>query len=71
MKISDVTYQDIHGKSATTEVAMKFDCSSKNPCNKITLEDLNLTYNNQNAQASCENARGTTEGTVQPKSCLQ
>ncbi|KAI6699030.1 hypothetical protein NL676_019149 [Syzygium grande] len=31
VKISDVTYHDIHGTSAT-EVAVKFDCSPKNPC---------------------------------------
>ena len=69
VKISDVTYQDIHGTSAT-EVAVKFDCSSKNPCSGIKLEDVNLTYNNQNAEASCENVGGTTEGIVRPKSCL-
>ncbi|KAF2325600.1 hypothetical protein GH714_030976 [Hevea brasiliensis] len=31
VKISDVTYQDIHGSSAT-EVGMKLDCSTKYPC---------------------------------------
>ena len=49
---------------------MKFDCSSKNPCSGITREDVNQTYNNQNDQASCENAGGTIEGIVRPKSCL-
>ncbi|XP_028803186.1 polygalacturonase-like [Neltuma alba] len=69
VKISDVTYQDIHGTSAT-EVAVKFDCSSKNPCSGIRLEDVKLTYNNQIAQASCQNAGGTSQGSVQPESCL-
>ncbi|KAJ0093984.1 hypothetical protein Patl1_26953 [Pistacia atlantica] len=31
VKISDVTYQGVHGTSATA-IAVKFDCSSKYPC---------------------------------------
>ncbi|KAI9093958.1 hypothetical protein K1719_026956 [Acacia pycnantha] len=69
VKISDVTYQHIHGTS-TTKVAVKFDCSSKNPCSGIQLEDVNLTYNNQVAQAYCQNAGGTSRGYVQPEICL-
>ncbi|KAL6227827.1 PREDICTED: polygalacturonase-like [Fragaria vesca subsp. vesca] len=69
VQISDVTYQDIHGTSAT-EVAVKFDCSSKYPCSKITLDDVKLSYKNQAAEASCSHAGGTAEGTVQPTSCL-
>ncbi|KAJ4723873.1 polygalacturonase-like [Melia azedarach] len=70
VKISDVTYEDIHGTSAT-EVAIKFDCSSKNPCSGINLEDVKLTYKNQPAEASCSHADGTASGFVQPNSCLQ
>ncbi|XP_009592719.1 polygalacturonase-like [Nicotiana tabacum] len=70
VKISDVTYQDIYGSSAT-RVAMKFDCSKRNPCQGIKLEDVHLTYKNQPAaQASCANAAGTTSGIIQPTSCL-
>ncbi|KAL6225262.1 hypothetical protein ACLB2K_004113 [Fragaria x ananassa] len=69
VQISDVTYQDIHGTSAT-EVAVKFDCSSKYPCSKNTLDDVKLSYKNQGAEASCSHAGGTAEGTVQPTSCL-
>ncbi|KAK2632072.1 hypothetical protein EUGRSUZ_L02033 [Eucalyptus grandis] len=71
VKISDVTYQDIHGTSAT-EVAVKFDCSLKNPCTGIRLEDVKLAYKNnqQPAQASCVNAGGLAFGLVQPSSCL-
>ncbi|KAF7848330.1 hypothetical protein BT93_L2088 [Corymbia citriodora subsp. variegata] len=71
VKISDVTYQDIHGTSAT-EVAVKFDCSLKNPCTGIRLEDVKLTYKNdqQPAQASCINAGGLAYGLVQPSSCF-
>ncbi|TXG72982.1 hypothetical protein EZV62_001561 [Acer yangbiense] len=69
VKISDVTYEDIHGTSAT-EVAVKFDCSSKNPCSNIKLEDVKLTYKNQQASASCIHADGSADGVVQPGSCL-
>ncbi|XP_050256636.1 polygalacturonase-like [Quercus robur] len=69
VKISDVTYQDIHGTSAT-EVAVKFDCSPGNPCSRIRLENVKLTYKNQVAQASCSHADGASTGFVQPTSCL-
>ena len=70
VQISDVTYQDIHGTSAT-ELAVKFDCSPGNPCSRIRLENVKLTYKNQVAQASCSHAAGTSAGFVQPTSCLQ
>ncbi|KAJ0035152.1 hypothetical protein Pint_26301 [Pistacia integerrima] len=69
VKISDVTYQDVHGTSATA-VAVKFDCSSKYPCSRIRMENVRLTYKNQPASASCSNADGTASGLVQPTSCL-
>ncbi|XP_061356010.1 polygalacturonase-like [Gastrolobium bilobum] len=69
VKISDVAYQDIHGTSQT-QVAVKFDCSSEYPCSGIRMEDVKLTYNNQVAQASCNNAGGAALGSVQPQSCL-
>ncbi|KAJ0093375.1 hypothetical protein Patl1_26974 [Pistacia atlantica] len=69
VKMSDVTYQDVHGTSATA-VAVKFDCSSKYPCSRIRMENVKLTYKNQPASASCSNADGTASGLVQPTSCL-
>ncbi|KAK8714051.1 hypothetical protein V6N13_149253 [Hibiscus sabdariffa] len=69
VKISDVTYQDIHGTSAT-QVAVKFDCSSKHPCSGIRMEGVSLTFKNQVAAASCKHAGGTSSGVVQPTSCL-
>jgi polygalacturonase len=69
VKISDVTYQDIHGSSAT-QVAVKFDCSSRNPCSKIKLENVKLTYQNQAAKSLCNHAAGAASGVVQPTSCL-
>ncbi|KAL6344169.1 hypothetical protein AAG906_031883 [Vitis piasezkii] len=69
VKVSDVTYQDIHGTSAT-EVAVKFDCSSKYPCSGINLKDVKLTYKNKAAEASCANADGKASGFIEPESCL-
>ncbi|XP_050236300.1 polygalacturonase-like [Mercurialis annua] len=69
VEISDVTYQDIHGSSAT-EVAVKFDCSKSTPCTGIELEDVKLTYNNKPAESSCSNAAGSASGVLKPLSCL-
>ncbi|KAI5670084.1 hypothetical protein M9H77_10448 [Catharanthus roseus] len=69
VKISGVTYQDIHGTSAFP-VAVKIDCSRQFPCSRIRLQDVNLTYNNKPATASCFNAAGTASGYVQPSGCL-
>ncbi|CAI9108333.1 OLC1v1007903C1 [Oldenlandia corymbosa var. corymbosa] len=69
VRISDVTYQDIHGTSAT-QVAVDFDCSKKYPCSGITLQDVHLSYQDQPATASCVNAGGTSAGLIDPRSCL-
>lgn len=69
MKISNVKYQDIRGTSAT-EVAVKFDCSKKYPCSGISIEDVNLSYRDQPAEASCVNAGGRASGSVKQTSCL-
>ncbi|WMV15176.1 hypothetical protein MTR67_008561, partial [Solanum verrucosum] len=69
VKISDITYQDIHGTSAT-KVAVKLDCSKSNPCSGITLEDVNLSYNDHPAKASCVNVSGRVSGLEKPANCL-
>ncbi|KAL0341387.1 UNVERIFIED_CONTAM: Polygalacturonase [Sesamum radiatum] len=69
VKISDITYEDVHGTSAT-EVAVKFDCSKSNPCTGITLDRVNLTYGDKPAIASCAYAGGTASADVEPNSCL-
>ncbi|CAN4081722.1 unnamed protein product [Withania somnifera] len=69
IKISDITYQDIRGTSAT-RTAVKFDCSKTNPCSGIKLEDLNLSYKDHPAEASCINARGRVSGLEKPANCL-
>ncbi|CAN4095638.1 unnamed protein product [Withania somnifera] len=69
VKISDVTYQDIRGTSAT-EVAVKLDCSKADPCTGIILEDVNLSYKDGRADASCVNAAGRASGFKQLTGCL-
>ncbi|KAK1382182.1 Polygalacturonase [Heracleum sosnowskyi] len=69
VKISDISYEDIHGSSAT-KIAVQFDCSKKNPCSRIKLDNVKLTYGNQPSRASCDNAGGTASGEIVPASCL-
>lgn len=69
IKISNIIYKDITGTSATP-IAIKFDCSSNFPCNGIRLEDVRLTYQNEEAKSSCEYATGKNLGLVQPQGCF-
>ena len=69
MKISEVTYRNIQGTSATAE-AVTFDCSPSSPCRGIKLQDIKLTYNNRAAISSCKNIGGTSSGVLVPESCL-
>ncbi|KAL2248808.1 polygalacturonase [Sesamum indicum] len=70
IKISEVSYQNIQGTSAT-QVAMVFDCSSTNPCRGIKLTDIKLTYLKTNkAQSFCKNVGGTSGGVILPDNCL-
>ncbi|KAG2255011.1 hypothetical protein Bca52824_074305 [Brassica carinata] len=70
VKISQVTYKNIQGTSATKQ-AMKLVCSKSNPCTDITLQDIKLTYKKGTPATSyCFNALGTSLGVSQPTSCL-
>uniref|UniRef100_A0A6N2LYN2 Polygalacturonase n=1 Tax=Salix viminalis TaxID=40686 RepID=A0A6N2LYN2_SALVM len=66
VKISQVTFRNIKGTSATPE-AVKFDCSSSNPCSGIRHK---LTYMNKAATSSCKNIGGTSSGVLMPQSCV-
>ncbi|KAK4855260.1 hypothetical protein QYF36_026683 [Acer negundo] len=69
VKISQVTYRNIKGTSAT-QVAVTFDCSPSNPCSGIRLQDIKLTFMNRAATSSCKNIAGTSNGVLMPESCL-
>ncbi|XP_068662728.1 polygalacturonase-like [Aristolochia californica] len=69
IKISGVTYKNIKGTSATP-VAVMFHCSQANPCSRIGLKDVKLSYQNKRAQSSCIFADGSASGLIDPPSCL-
>ncbi|KAG9141285.1 hypothetical protein Leryth_001753 [Lithospermum erythrorhizon] len=72
VKVSQVTYDNIKGTSAT-QAAMKFECSSSKPCTGIKLRNIKLTYVNTRrlpTLAYCKYASGSRSGTVSPRSCL-
>ncbi|XP_010259183.1 PREDICTED: polygalacturonase-like [Nelumbo nucifera] len=69
VEVNGVSYIDIEGTSAT-QVALNFDCSPTSPCKEISLQDINLTYQNKPAQSSCQNAFGVARGQIVPPSCL-
>ncbi|KAL3567263.1 hypothetical protein D5086_029914 [Populus alba] len=69
VQISQVTYRNIQGTSATPE-AVTFDCSPSNPCRGIKLQDIKLTYTNTAATSSCKNIGGTISGVLMPESCI-
>ncbi|ONI21264.1 hypothetical protein PRUPE_2G056500 [Prunus persica] len=69
MKINDVVYRNIQRTSASA-IAIKFDCSATNPCSGIRLENVSLTFRNQEVQSHCANANGKIVGTAQANSCL-
>ncbi|KAL6127938.1 hypothetical protein ACLB2K_071299 [Fragaria x ananassa] len=70
VKISQVTYKNIQGTSATAE-AVTFDCSPSNPCRGIKLQDIKLRYLNKVATSSCNNIDGTSTGVLMPQSCVR
>ncbi|XP_012455520.1 polygalacturonase [Gossypium raimondii] len=69
IKIKDIVYEDIRGTSSTP-IAIEFDCSSKNPCTGIRLQNVNLTYLNKTTQSFCSNVVGKVFDLVRPNSCL-
>ncbi|KAL3642141.1 hypothetical protein CASFOL_012956 [Castilleja foliolosa] len=69
VKISDITYEDVHGTSAS-QIAVKFDCSKSKPCSGIRLDGVKLTYKNEPAMASCANAGGMASDVVQTTNCF-
>ena len=69
MKISGVTYKNIHGTSAT-EVGVNLECSKTEPCTEITLDDVVLKHKKEAANVVCENAVQNMDGAVNVLKCL-
>ncbi|CAM8978034.1 unnamed protein product [Rhodiola kirilowii] len=69
VQISQITYKNIKGTSAT-QVAMKFDCSPSKPCTGLRLQDIKLTSATKTITSYCKNAGGKSSNVISPKSCL-
>nr|GMC87354.1 polygalacturonase-like [Ipomoea batatas] len=63
VKISDVTYEDIRGTSAT-QVGVRLDCSATNPCSSIKLQDVMLTSAAYNVVSYGARGDGKTDSTA-------
>ncbi|KAF3780528.1 Polygalacturonase [Nymphaea thermarum] len=61
VKISQVTYSNVRGTSAT-QVAVLFKCSPSSWCQGIRMANVQLSYRGQPSTASCQNAIGTASG---------
>ncbi|KAI4368279.1 hypothetical protein MLD38_016854 [Melastoma candidum] len=72
VRVRHVTYRDVRGTSAS-KVAVKFDCSSEQPCRDIRMENVRLTYGDgeEAAESYCANVGGTARGSIQPNACLR
>ena len=69
MKISGVTYKNIHGTSAT-ETGVSLKCSKAEPCTGIKLDKVMLNYKNKAVGTVCGNAVQTMDGVIKPLKCL-
>ncbi|CAI0396918.1 unnamed protein product [Linum tenue] len=70
VKISGVTYRNIHGTSASP-IAVKFVCSASRPCTGLQLHNVRLTYHKAIASSVCTHAGGGVSGVVSPRSCFR
>lgn len=71
MKITDVRFNDIRGTSYS-QIAVNLICSKENPCDNITMRDINIgSHGGTPVKSYCENVRVTSSGQVSPPPCLQ
>ncbi|CAJ1911403.1 unnamed protein product [Sphenostylis stenocarpa] len=67
IQIKNVWYQNITGTSAS-DIAVKFDCSEKFPCQEITLQNIDLECEGgDDAEAWCKNVELSYFGYVKPR----
>ncbi|KAH0458660.1 hypothetical protein IEQ34_011474 [Dendrobium chrysotoxum] len=70
VQISDVTFRDVVGSSATN-TAVKLDCSKSKPCEGIMLQNINLGYKGSSeTEMICSNVHGGSSGVVIPPCCI-
>ncbi|XP_077246180.1 exopolygalacturonase-like [Tasmannia lanceolata] len=70
VKISDVSFRNIRGTSASKDAVHLF-CSEAVPCQNVQLHDIKLKYQGEGSSTSlCSNAYGNSSGEQVPPSCL-
>ncbi|MCL7022656.1 hypothetical protein MKW94_016297, partial [Papaver nudicaule] len=65
IKISGVTYLNVHGTSSSP-IAVSLRCSPTTPCEGIKLYNVKLSYSKKPAKSFCFSAAGTSRGQVLP-----
>ncbi|XP_041006508.1 exopolygalacturonase-like [Juglans microcarpa x Juglans regia] len=69
VKISNVSFKNIRGSSATAE-AVKLTCSKSIPCQNVQLQNINLSYKGSGqAKSTCQNVKPSFSGTQNPPPC--
>ncbi|KAJ6297066.1 hypothetical protein OIU78_022735 [Salix suchowensis] len=70
VKISDVSFKNIRGTSATP-VVVKLACSGGIPCEKVELADINLVYSGSEgpAKSQCSNVKPIISGIMSASGC--
>ncbi|KAG1326801.1 exopolygalacturonase [Cocos nucifera] len=69
VKISDIHFRNITGTSKTP-VAVNLECSQGIPCEKVSLQDVDLKFTGQNSTfATCLNVKAQYSGTQNPPPC--
>ncbi|KAH0851047.1 hypothetical protein HID58_095021 [Brassica napus] len=72
VKLSDVTFKNIKGTSAT-KIAVKLICSVGTPCTNVALADINLVHNGPEGPAvgACANMKPVLTGQMIPPACTE
>ncbi|XP_018486749.1 exopolygalacturonase clone GBGA483-like [Raphanus sativus] len=72
VKLSDVTFKNIKGTSAT-KIAVKLICSSGTPCTNVALADINLVHKGAEGPAvgACANMKPVLTGQMIPPACTE
>ncbi|CAN1178676.1 unnamed protein product [Linum perenne] len=65
VKISDVSYTNIQGTSATPQI-VQMNCSTLNPCENVKLANINIQSTVGPAVSSCANVKPVITGTIPP-----
>ncbi|XP_077218829.1 exopolygalacturonase-like [Tasmannia lanceolata] len=70
VQISDIIYQNIKGTSFT-KLAVNLICSSGAPCQRVQLNNIDLTYQDasQKVASMCQNVKPTLSGVQNPPAC--